>query len=286
MAYRQSNYNNSFGNRNQGSYGHNANAYNEQSSSPQLPSEPPYTAFFGNLPDGIVQGDLEYMLKPYDVKIVSIRLVRDKETNEFKGICFIEFDDQQSLKKALELDGAQFPNQNQTLRVNVSNNREKGKGNSFNRNDQRGGNQRGGRGYNDRNGYSNRSNTYDNRNRGGYNDHPQPSYKEYDQRNNQSFSSGPRYNDMGHKQDRSGDRQNRQEYEQRRDTDNASEEPPVKEVAPRPSRIKLLPRTNKDPVGQLAETLSKQDIFGTGKPREETEKQSEQNLGKIEATKK
>ena len=41
------------------------------------------------------------------------------------------------------------------------------------------------------------------------------------------------------------------------------------EAAARP-KLKLLPRTVKDPVNALAETMQKQSIFGGAKPREET----------------
>jgi hypothetical protein len=40
------------------------------------------------------------------------------------------------------------------------------------------------------------------------------------------------------------------------------------EAAARP-RLKLLPRSVKDPVNSLAETLQKQSVFGNAKPREE-----------------
>ena len=40
------------------------------------------------------------------------------------------------------------------------------------------------------------------------------------------------------------------------------------EAAARP-RLKLLPRSVKDPVNALAETMQKSSIFGNAKPREE-----------------
>ena len=42
----------------------------------------------------------------------------------------------------------------------------------------------------------------------------------------------------------------------------------AEEAAARP-RLKLQPRTVKDPVNSLAETMQKQSIFGGAKPREE-----------------
>ena len=42
----------------------------------------------------------------------------------------------------------------------------------------------------------------------------------------------------------------------------------IEELAQRP-RLKLQPRSVKDPVNQLAETASKLTIFGGGKPRDE-----------------
>lgn len=231
-----------------------------------VPDQPPYTAFVGNLPPDCTQGDMDRIFK--DLPMEHARLVRDRETDKFKGFAYVEFKTREALEEALEYSGAECDGRN--LRVDVAVDRRKEKGGRGGTRGGRGGNRggfhqnshhnnngeddndegeftevrrhnnRGGRG-----GYNNNNNNYNNNNnnnnRGGYNNHF----------NNNSRGRGG-FNNRG------GARPNR--------TDRPVEEfkEPTEEERKNRPRLQLKPRTVDTPIG--AEAEGREKIFGKATP--------------------
>ena len=55
-----------------------------------IPNEPPFTAYIGNAPDTMVQGDFEHQLF-VGLKVKQVRLVRDRQTDRFRGIILYRY---------------------------------------------------------------------------------------------------------------------------------------------------------------------------------------------------
>lgn len=181
----------------------------------------------------------------------------------------VEFEDQASLQQALQLDGALLEERN--IRVDVAEGRKDRDGGG--RGGGRGG-RGGGRGGYQQHGGGHHQNDrghrggYDDRRGGGYDDGGHRGHNNY----NQGGHRGGRY-DHQDRRDNPGShanfgRRDRRDSDRRPPPDNDFKEPTAEEAAARP-KLKLLPRTKKDPVNALADTMQSQSIFGGAKPREE-----------------
>lgn len=216
-----------------------------------MPTEPPFTAYVGNLPSTIVQGDVDAIFAAQKVK--SVRMVRDRETASFKGYVYVEFEDIESLEDALKFDGAQIEG-SQRIRVDIAEQKRDRDGGG------RGGG-RGGRGGRDggRGG------------RGGHHGGDRHGDRGDGGRRGSDGRDDRRYDDR-----RGGYGQDRQGYNRDRPpADRPPRDEPRGEPNDAPSggpssggrrRLQLKPRTNPAPVGEHDRSSA---IFGAAKPREQ-----------------
>ncbi|KAF7330386.1 Translation initiation factor 4B [Mycena venus] len=80
-----------------------------------LPTQPPYTAFIGNLAFDLTEQELEEFFGSSKTK--SIKIIKDREDKP-KGFGYIEFEDLDGLKDALAKSGSNFSGR--TIRVSVA----------------------------------------------------------------------------------------------------------------------------------------------------------------------
>ena len=108
-----------------------------------IPEEGPYRSFVGNLPHDMVQGEFDQIFS--GLSISNIHMMRDRETDAFKGFAYVEFGSRVDLEKALDLDGVEFDKK--IVRIDVAEDRRKdrpARGGGSTRGGGRGGDHRGG----------------------------------------------------------------------------------------------------------------------------------------------
>ncbi|XP_023158655.1 eukaryotic translation initiation factor 4H isoform X2 [Ceratitis capitata] len=255
----------------------------------QLPTEPPFIAYVGNLPQGLVQGDVIKIFQDFEVK--NVRLVKDRETDQFKGFCYVEFETLENLEKALECDGRiKLDDLSAPLRIDIADRRKNerggaGGGGGFNKRGppRQGGAAGGGAGGNHQfnRGGGGGGNRGDNRdrpaNRGRYgNFNNDDRFERNHDRNQREGSYGAQSRDGGNDRYNNFSR-NRGERDRERPHFNPNHnDRPAPAPAPLGSiddserpRLNLKPRTIQAPINALAETKQSAAIFGNAKPREE-----------------
>ncbi|XP_030254583.1 eukaryotic translation initiation factor 4H isoform X1 [Sparus aurata] len=234
----------------------------------ELPTEPPFTAFVGNLPYNTVQGDIDIIFKELNIR--NIRLVRDKESDKFKGFCYVEFDDLESLKEALTYDGALLDTR--YLKVDIAEGRKQERGGGgrggfgYGKDDARG---RGGSRGAPRGGGGGREfrDDYDHQGGGGSTEFGSSGFRDDDYMGGRSRGGGGGGSRPGDRRG-GGGAAGAGRFRDGPPRGGATDfrEPSEEERAARP-RLQLKPRTVSEPLNQVANPNSA--IFGGAKPREE-----------------
>ena len=85
-----------------------------------LPTRPPFTAHIGNLPYDATQEAVEEFFEGCGVQ--SVRIIEDRELQRPKGFAYVEFNELDGLKRALDLDNT--PLNGRYIKVKVADPRE------------------------------------------------------------------------------------------------------------------------------------------------------------------
>ncbi|XP_023166949.1 eukaryotic translation initiation factor 4H isoform X3 [Drosophila hydei] len=288
-----------------GGYEHARGGFGGERHVKQLPTEPPFIAYVGKLPQGLVQGDVMKIFNDFEVK--HVRLVKDRETDQFKGFCYVEFETLDNLERALECDGRiKLDDLSDPLKIDIADRKKNdrpggGNGGGMNRDGRDGFQKRGpprqggtsqsysrggpgtGGGREAGGGSGNRGDSRDRpANRGRYGNFNND--ERFDR--NQDRDRGQREGSYGN-QSRDGDRYNN--FSRHRDRERTHYNPNQQQERPsgvamgaiddteRP-RLQLKPRTIAAPINAVAETKQSASIFGNAKPREEKLKELQQNV--------
>ncbi|XP_015606610.1 eukaryotic translation initiation factor 4H [Cephus cinctus] len=243
-----------------------------------LPTEPPYTAYVGNLPNGVVQGDVDKIFQNQNVKL--IRLVKDRDTDRFKGFCYVEFDNISDLESALKLNGLVEVEGN-IIKIDVAEDKRSDRGGGFDRRGRGGGAGGGGSGSSgfrgrfsgDDFGYNNRahgggSGGGGGRQGSGFGD-VRGNRGNYGNFNEEAGGTSREWPRGGAARSYSGRPPARGPAPDRKQF---QDEPFLKEPPPDTTgrkRLVLAPRTVPDPVNAIAESSKSSSIYGGAKPREE-----------------
>uniref|UniRef100_A0A0N4ZF33 RRM domain-containing protein n=1 Tax=Parastrongyloides trichosuri TaxID=131310 RepID=A0A0N4ZF33_PARTI len=99
-----------------------ANHFNSEK---KIPDQPPFKVYIGNLPYDAIQADLDDIFD--GCKMKDTKMVHDKETGNFKGYAYVEFESREDLIKALKLDKASF--EDRPLRIDIANSNPRDGGN-------------------------------------------------------------------------------------------------------------------------------------------------------------
>nr|CAD7427276.1 unnamed protein product [Timema monikensis] len=209
---------------------------------------PPYTAYVGNLPEGLVQGDVDRIFQSASeedpIKTKRVNMVMDHETDRSKSFCYVEFEELRDYERALSLDAILVVDGRQ-IKIDVADKK---------RNSSRGG----------RAGGFQRGRMSDFRAYDGFSGHGGES-------RNPGFNRGGGGPRSGHypQQGRGQGQWSRAlTGPQLPRIPNSGQDVPSVDGSARP-KLQLKPRTVKEPLNQLAETSQASKIFGGAKPREE-----------------